>query len=425
MADTNCTSAEGSGTHPVGARAYQFATVFDFRAGPDSGDAVKKRPREVAELFRAAAEQGHLPAQTALGNIYLNGEGLSRNFEKARFWLEKAAGRGDPRAEYYLGIACFNGQGFPRDAGEAKRRLAKAADAGFEPAADLLRRIDTFSDPSASSAPGSSLNLIPGGKFTMGCLPDEAGWAGDITMEVELGDFYLAPYPVTQKEWEEIGVRRRKRPSFFKGDDLPVEQVSWFDAIEYCNQRSIREGLTPVYRIPEPGGPSYSMGGINVIWDRNIRSETAGYRLPTEAEWEYACRAGTHTPFNTGDQLTTDQANFDGHYPYTGEEYPYNLDETGLFRNTTTLVGTFPPNAWGLYDMHGNVNEWCWDIYGRYEAPAGAILVDPAGPPTGTDRVKRGGSWRLGAEHALSVARNWGSVFSRSENTGFRVARSC
>jgi formylglycine-generating enzyme required for sulfatase activity len=208
--------------------------------------------------------------------------------------------------------------------------------------------------------------------------------------------FYLGKYEVTQKEYEAV---MGTNPSYFKGTNLPVERVSWYDAIEYCNKRSKREGLTP----------AYTRNGDNVTWNKNAN----GYRLPTEAEWEYACRAGTTTPFNTGSNITTDQANYNGNNPYNG-----NMN--GRNRGETTEVGSFSPNKWGLYDMHGNVWEWCWDRYGDYR---GGAQTNPDGAVSGSNRVVRGGSWRDGAGGLTSAYRvNYYPGF-RFDILGFRLVR--
>ncbi|GBU28681.1 hypothetical protein R84B8_02241 [Treponema sp. R8-4-B8] len=141
--------------------------------------------------------------------------------------------------------------------------------------------------------------FIQGGTFTMGSPTNEPGRSSyEVQHQVTVSSFYMGKYEVTQKEYKEI---MGTNPSNFKGDNLPVEQVSWYDAIEYCNKRSQKEGLTP----------AYTRNGYNVTWNKNAN----GYRLPTEAEWEYACRAGTTTPFSTGNNVTTSQANYDGNYP--------------------------------------------------------------------------------------------------------------
>ncbi|GHV80400.1 hypothetical protein AGMMS49944_21910 [Spirochaetia bacterium] len=230
--------------------------------------------------------------------------------------------------------------------------------------------------------------FIQGGTFTMGSPASEPDRESNETQhQVTVSGFYMGKYEVTQQEYKKV---MGTNPSRWKGSNLPVEQVSWFDALEYCNKRSRREGLTPAYTISE----------TNVTWDRNAN----GYRLPTEAEWEYACRAGTTTPFSTGNNIRTSQANYDGNYPW----------------DKTTAVGSFASNAWGLYDMHGNVWEWCWDWYGDYNIRA---RTDPTGAASGSDHVLRGGGWGSGAQHLRSATRhfstpsNWGSVI------GFRVVR--
>jgi formylglycine-generating enzyme required for sulfatase activity len=147
-----------------------------------------------------------------------------------------------------------------------------------------------------------------------------------------------------------------------------------------------------------------------VTWDRNAN----GYRLPTEAEWEYACRAGTTTPFSTGNNITTSQANYDGNYPY-------NNNAKGVYREKTVNVGSFAPNGWGLYDMHGNVWEWCWDWYGDYTSGAEA---NPAGPATGARRVGRGGCRNSYAQNLRSARRNFYAPSVQSGSVGFRLVRN-
>ena len=141
--------------------------------------------------------------------------------------------------------------------------------------------------------------FIQGGTFEMGS-PDTGSWRSEDETQhtVTVSDFYMSIYELTQAEYREI---TGENPSSFSGDELPVESITWMDAIQYCNQRSEKEGLTPVYVV----------NGQDVTWDRSAD----GYRLPTEAEWEYACRAGTVTPFNTENSISAEEANYYGHYP--------------------------------------------------------------------------------------------------------------
>ncbi len=164
------------------------------------------------------------------------------------------------------------------------------------------------------------------------------------------------------------------------GNNCPVERVSW-NAVQTF---------------------------INAM---NQRGEGT-YRLPTEAEWEYCARAGTTTPFNTGNCLSTDQANFDGEPPYNGC--------SGVYRGTTIAVGSFAANAWGLYDMHGNVWEWCSDRYGSYPKTA---VINPTGATSGTDRVQRGGSLEWYAGYCRSAKRFYRTYDSSIYDLGFRLVR--
>ncbi len=251
--------------------------------------------------------------------------------------------------------------------------------------------------------------LIQGGAFLMGS-PDTENWRIDDEMQHEaaVSSFFMDPYETTQGEYVSL---MGENPSAFVGDDLPVENISWLDAVRYANAKSTDTGLTPAYTITAE----------SVTWDLSAD----GYRLPTEAEWEYACRAGTETPFNTEKSLSAAEANFYGHYPYEIEENYFDnsvLDaKPGEYRETTLAVGSFEPNAWGLYDMHGNVNEWCWDYYGAYDPEA---ADDPTGPSSGTRHVYRGGGWNDFAKNMRSAYRAAGQEDLHSYNLGLRLVRN-
>lgn len=253
------------------------------------------------------------------------------------------------------------------------------------------------------------LILITGGSFMMGSPSDEAQREDDeVEHLVNVNDFYMSPYEVTQEEYENI---MGNNPSYFKGDKLPVESVSWYDAILYCNRLSEKNGLNTVYTI----------NGDEVTWDLSAN----GYRLPTEAEWEYAARGNTTTPFNTETSISDEEANYYGHYPYGIEENYFSQDnletKPGLYRQTTTEVGTFNPNKYGLYDMHGNVREWVYDYYGAYDTTNND---NPTGSTTGSLRVNRGGGWNDYAKHLRSAYRSSFSPEYSENNLGFRVVRN-
>ena len=254
---------------------------------------------------------------------------------------------------------------------------------------------------------GANFVQIPAGTFMMGSPEHEAERSDDEVMhQVMVSSFCMGKFAVTQGEWREV---MGYNPSKFLGDNLPVENVSWHNAIEYCNKLSQREGLTPAYTIEVT--KRFLSTVTEVTWEHSAN----GYRLPTEAEWEYACRAGTASPFNTGSTITTGQANFDGEKPYTN-------NTRGMCRRSTVEVGSFAPNGWGLYNMHGNVSEWCWDWY-RHSFLSG-VQLDTGGPSSGTGRVMRGGAWFNGARYIRSAFR--GSFFPdfRGSDVGFRLVHS-
>jgi formylglycine-generating enzyme required for sulfatase activity len=245
-----------------------------------------------------------------------------------------------------------------------------------------------------SSNPDDNLIRIDASSFLMGSPETEVSRDGDESQHYARVDiFSMGKYEVTQAEYEAL---MGSNPSRFKRADFPVEQVSWFDAIRYCNERSKIEGLTPVYAISD----------VDVVWNHDAN----GYRLPTEAEWEYACRAGTTTAFNTGDGIVTGQSNFDG-------RYPYNSAAQSVFRAKTMPVGSFAPNTWGLYDMHGNVYEWCWDQYKSY-------TLDTMDGSLAAHGVIRGGSWDSEARFLRSANRAHAPHDSKRSHIGFRVVRT-
>lgn len=265
-----------------------------------------------------------------------------------------------------------------------------------------------FSCISAGHAETVSENfvLIKGGSFQMGS-PETEAWRGEDELQhkVTVNDFYMSKFELTQEEYEAVmGIN----PSNFKGENLPVENISWLDAIIYCNARSKKESLTPAYTI----------NGQVVSWDRSAN----GYRLPTEAEWEYACRAETTTPFYMKNSPSADNTNFYGHYPYEIENNYFNQEnlevKPGQYRQKTVPVSSFSANPFGLYNMHGNVSEWVWDYYGEY---AKDTQTNPTGAKTGTHRVYRGGGWNDFAKNMRSAYRAALEQNKGSFNLGMRL----
>ncbi len=228
---------------------------------------------------------------------------------------------------------------------------------------------------------------IQPGTFQMGSSKNEPERNGDEsphTVTLSRG-FFLTETEITQGQYQYL---MKSNPSKFKdqGPNLPVEKVSWKNAKTFC------EKLTKEH---------HDLGRLPLGWE---------YQLPTEAQWEYACRAGTSTAFHYGDSLVSTQANFNG-------KYPYGTDVKQKFLERTTIVKSYKPNLWGLYDMHGNVYEWCSDWYGDYRQD-----VDPYGAESGTNRVNRGGSWNSRARNCRSAYRLVNSPSRSWLNLGFRVA---
>ena len=254
---------------------------------------------------------------------------------------------------------------------------------------------------------GIDMMYIPGRAFLMGSPEDEEERRASEGPQhlVQVPDFLMGRYPVTQAQWRVVAnLPQQKRkldaePSHFKGDDLPVESVSWFDAVEFC--------------------------------DRLSTATSQAYRLPSEAEWEYACRAGTTTPFHFGETIDAEVANYQAEEEKIGETiYPgkYGLGKFGEYRKKTTPVGFFQvANNFGLYDMHGNVWEWCADHWHEnYEnSPPidGSAWLDKNAIED-TERLLRGGSWHDSPRNCRSAFRYSFEPAFRYYSLGFRVSFS-
>jgi len=275
--------------------------------------------------------------------------------------------------------------------------------------------------PPITSTTGIEMVWIPAGTFTMGSPAGEPNRYSDDETQRQVtltNGFYMGKYQVTQEQYQTV---MSTNPSYFHGGSdrepasgevqgkRPVDRVSWYDAIVFCNRLSIMEGLDPAYSISGSTNPD-NWGAVptssnNSTWDAvTIVSGVNGYRLPTEAQWEYACRAGTTTAYNTGASIS---------------------DNTGWYwdnsNSRTHEVGKKPANAWGLYDMHGNVREWCFDWYGTY---ASGSQTNPTGASSGTDRVLRGGGWSNFAGYLRSAGRGYSNPYARYIiNNGFRLVR--
>ncbi len=279
--------------------------------------------------------------------------------------------------------------------------------------------------PTKKNSLGMEFIRIPAGTYQRGASEGETGSGDDEEPRhwVQItNDFYVDKFKVTQAMYQKVmGVN----PSYFsstgsardrvRGMDttnFPVENVSWFDAIAFCINLNALENRQPYYELTDVERSGETITGATV---KILGGD--GYRLLTEAEWEYVARAGTTTIFPWGDSLSSTQANFDGTYPYGGAAKGPNLQRT-------TAVGSYPANRWGLYDMAGNVQEWVWDRYDEdeYERFAEETAVDPSGPPTGESRVYRGSSWSLRGKYCRLTNRRSSLPRGRFVSLGFRVA---
>jgi formylglycine-generating enzyme required for sulfatase activity len=266
-------------------------------------------------------------------------------------------------------------------------------------------------------APPPYMVRIPAGTFTKGSPSIEPGRESSETQSlVTVAAFSMARYQVTQAKYEAImgtnpsahsaSGTRNTQVTGLDTADFPVENVSWYSALVYCNKLSMEEGLTPAYQISGSTDPAV-WGTVpttsTTAWNNvTIVADSKGYRLPTAEQWEYACRAGTTTAFNWGtDYINTTRANYNSTLTAVNNE-----ENAGTPLNRTSKVGSYAPNAWGLYDMHGNVEEWCWDT-GSY----------------GSFRVYRGGGWNDSGRYLRSAYSTDNTIGDRNQYCGFRVVR--
>jgi len=242
---------------------------------------------------------------------------------------------------------------------------------------------------------------------------------------VVVSDFYIDKYEVTQRDWVQV---MGSNPARFKGDALPVEMVSWYDAIEYCNKRSIKEGLRPYYNIDKnrkdpDNEPDPQFGDLDDIkWTVTENRQANGYRLPTEAEWEYAAGGGrmSRSYIYAGSDNVDEVA---WYWRNSGDKFltgVWSWDAVEANHDRTRPVGGKKPNELGLFDMSGNVREWCWDWYGDLQSE----VVDPQGSRSGFRRVWKGGGW-MGAEFAtMTDFRGSLAANGKGPDQGFRLARN-
>ncbi|WP_299412013.1 formylglycine-generating enzyme family protein [Acaryochloris sp. IP29b_bin.148] len=234
---------------------------------------------------------------------------------------------------------------------------------------------------------------VPSGRFWMGAAPTEAQTQSYEfpRHRVKLPRFFLSQYPITQAQWAAVATLPKIRydlnssPSYFQGKDRPVESVSWLEAVEFCDRISQQTGRH--------------------------------YQLPSEAQWEYACRAGTRTPFNTGETITSQLADYMGTTPYRAEAI-------GDYRQSTMAVGRLSANAFGLYDMHGNVWEWCADVWHANYRGAPRHGQGWASSRPSQRRTIRGGSWLNSPAQIRSASRSGYDQTALNRTIGFRVSLS-
>jgi formylglycine-generating enzyme required for sulfatase activity len=294
-------------------------------------------------------------------------------------------------------------------------------DVAAPPASQRFYRVAALA---VSTPPPSGMVLIPAGSFTIGnCMGSSDGYSNELPLHtVYVSAFYMDKYLVTKSLWDTVYQWAIGHGYSFdyagsgKAANHPVQTIDWYDCVKWCNARSEKEGRVPAYYTDAGLGVRYRTGQVApyVSW-------SSGYRLPTEAEWEKAARGGASGQrFPWGITISENQANY---YSAGTSYYTYDMSNTGYnpaFNDGvypyTSPVGYFAVNGYGLYDMAGDVWQWCWDWYGSY---SGGSQTDPRGPASGSDRVFRGGCWYSNAFYCRSAYRGYGGYDPTFSNNGF------
>jgi formylglycine-generating enzyme required for sulfatase activity len=300
-------------------------------------------------------------------------------------------------------------------------------DAGAPPDSQRFYRVMAL--PAGTPAP-DGMALIPAGSFTMGnCMSSSEGFSDELPLHtVYVSAFYMDTYLVTKSLWDTVYEWAIAHGYSFdyagsgKASTHPVQTIDWYDCVKWCNARSEKEGKTPAYYTDAGLSVRYrtGQGAPYVGW-------SSGYRLPTEAEWEKAARGGASGQrFPWGNTISWSQANYYSYWSGSTPYYPYDVNPTSGFNPAwtsggypyTTAVGAFAANGYGLYDMAGNVWQWCWDWYDAYSSNS---QTDPWGPASGSYRVFRGGGWGYDAIYCRAAYRISLYPSNSDDDIGFRT----
>ncbi len=366
--------------HRQSPTAYGIPTQpFYFSLAPEVKEDKPVTPAPPKPQVETVWLYGNLEVETNLaGDIYLNGDKIQSLAAGQKAKISKLV-----TGDYTVELRTTDGNKSQQVSvqKDQTQSLAFKFEKKVQPAVTIPTPAPATPSVQPSTSTPANMVYVEGGTFNMG---SNDGHDNEKPVhKVSVSSFYIGKYEVTQKEWREV---MGSSPSYFKGDDKPVEQVSWYDVIEYCNQRSLKEELTPCYTIDKSRkDPNNTNSSDKLKWSVSVNWQANGYRLPTEAEWEYAARGGNKSrgyEYSGSNDIGSVAWYYENSYD-KGENHP----DYG-----THKAGTKAANELGIYDMSGNVWEWCWDWYdsGYYGKSQSS---DPIGAGSGSYRVVRGGGW--------------------------------